>query len=100
MCTLDQSLFMNSAMIIVGSFYSQMSIVYTAIATFENSVRDLVAGVLAEEKGESWWSQVAKGIRENAEKRMEDEKKTKWHTQRGQDPINYTTLGNLHAMRS
>lgn len=76
----------------------QMSIVYTAIATFENSVRELVSGILAENIGENWWNKVAKGIRESAEKRMEDEKKTKWHTQRGMDPINYTTMGNLIAM--
>lgn len=72
-----------------------MSIVYIAIAAFENSVRDLVAGIMIEGKGERWWSQVPKVIRENAEKRMEEEKKVRWHTQRGLDPINYTTLGNL-----
>ncbi len=76
----------------------QMSIVYTAIATFENSVRELVSGILAENIGENWWKKVTKGIRENAEKRMEDEKKAKWHTQRGMDPINYTTLSNLLAI--
>lgn len=76
----------------------QMAIVYTATASFENSVRELIGGVLAEKKGENWWNQVAKGIRESAEKRMEEEQKTRWHTQRGQDPINYTTLGNLLAI--
>lgn len=77
---------------------SQMSIVYTAVSTFENSVRELVAGVLVEKVGETWWGKVAKGIREPAEKRMLEEKKAKWHTQRGQDPINYTTLSNLLAI--
>jgi hypothetical protein len=76
----------------------QMAIVYTATASFENSVRELISGVLAETKGEKWWSEVAKGIRESAEKRMEEEQKTKWHTQRDQNPINYTTLGNLLAI--
>ena len=76
----------------------QMAIVYTATASFENSVRELISGVLAESKGEQWWSGVAKGIREPAEKRMEEEQKSKWHTQRGQNPINYTTLGNLLAI--
>lgn len=76
----------------------QMSIVYTAVSTFENSVRELVAGVLVEKVGESWWPRVAKGIREPAEKRMNEEKRAKWHTQRGQDPINYTTLNNLLAI--
>ncbi len=76
----------------------QMSIVYTATASFENSVRELVAGILLEKVGEKWWSKVAKGIREPAEKRMNDEKNAKWHTQRGQDPIKYTTLSNLLAL--
>jgi hypothetical protein len=76
----------------------QMSIVYTATASFENSVRELVAGILLEKVGENWWSKVTKGIRELAEKRMDDEKKAKWHTQSGQDPINYTTLNNLSAL--
>lgn len=76
----------------------QMAIVYTAVSSFENSVRELVSGILLEKVGETWWSKVAKGIREKAEQRMEDEKKAKWHTQRGQDPINYTTLGNLLAI--
>lgn len=76
----------------------QMAIVYTATAAFENSVRELISGVLAETKGEKWWSVVAKGIREPAEKRMQEEQKARWHTQRGQDPINYTTLANLLAI--
>jgi len=76
----------------------QMAIVYTATASFENSVRELISGVLAETKGENWWSEVSRKIREPAEKRMGDEQKTKWHTQRGVNPINYTTLGNLLAI--
>lgn len=76
----------------------QMSMVYTATASFENSVRDLVSGVLTEKVGEKWWSKVVKGIREPAEKRMVEEKKAKWHTQRGLDPINYTTLNNLLSL--
>ncbi len=34
-----------------------MAVVYTAIAAFENSVRDLVKRVLLEELGEQWWEQ-------------------------------------------
>lgn len=73
----------------------KMSIVYTAIAAFENSIRELVSGVLLESKGENWWQSVPKSIRDSAESRMEEEKKIKWHTQRGLQPINYTMLGNL-----
>ncbi|MBT6227133.1 MAG: hypothetical protein HOI47_10790 [Candidatus Scalindua sp.] len=75
---------------------AKMAIVYTAIAAFENMVRELISGVLIEDKGESWWvDAVSAKIRERAEKRREDEVKIKWHTQRGSDPINYTTMADL-----
>lgn len=72
------------------------AIVYTAVAAFENSVRALVAKTLMEKLQEEWWEKGASnGIRERAQKRMEDELVARWHTQRGQDPINYTTFGDL-----
>ncbi len=75
---------------------AKMAVVYAAIAAFENMVRELIAGVLIEDKGESWWvDAVSVKIRERAEKRREDEVKIKWHTQRGSNPINYTTMADL-----
>lgn len=74
----------------------QMSMVYTAVAAFENAVRELISGVLLESKGESWWEDsVSQKIRERAEKRRDDELKIKWHTQRGSAVINYTTMADL-----
>lgn len=74
----------------------QMAMVYTAVAAFENAVRELISGVLLESNGESWWEDcVSQKIRDRAEKRREDELKIKWHTQRGSDPINYTTMADL-----
>ena len=35
----------------------QMAMVYTAVAAFENAVRELISGVLIEAKGESWWEE-------------------------------------------
>ena len=80
----------------------QMAIVYTAVAAFENMVRELISGVLLETKGESWWEDcVSQKIRERAEKRQDDEQKIKWHTQRGDGPINYTTMADLiNVMRN
>jgi len=73
-----------------------MSIVYTAIAAFENSVRELISKTLLENVGEDWWNQcVSEKIREQASKKMEDEEKVRWHAQRGAEPINYTMLPNL-----
>ena len=77
----------------------KMAIVYTAVAAFENSVRSLVSKTLLESKGANWWAEsVSEKIRQQVTQRMDDEKKTRWHTQRGQDPINYTTLGQLHSI--
>lgn len=74
----------------------KMAAVYTVIAAFENGARELISGVLLESKGEGWWEEsVSQKIRDRAEKRREDELKIKWHTQRGTDPINYTTMADL-----
>ena len=80
----------------------KMAIVYTVIAAFENSVRELVQGVLLEAKGESWWTDsVSEKVRQRSEKRQQDEEKARWHTQRGTDPIYYTTMADLvNVMRN
>lgn len=74
----------------------RMSFVYVAICAFENMVRDFVTKVLLEEKGTNWWNDcVKKRIRDKALKRKEEEDKIRWHTQRGDDYINYTEFGDL-----
>jgi hypothetical protein len=74
----------------------KMSAVFTAVSAFENAVRELISGVLLEAHGENWWAdRVSQNIRGRAEKRAEEERKIKWHTQRGIDPINYTTMADL-----
>lgn len=74
----------------------KMAIVFSAICAFENTVRELISGILLESHGEKWWNEkVSEKIRKNAEKRRDDEKSIKWHTQRGADPINYTTMSDL-----
>jgi hypothetical protein len=74
----------------------QMSVVYTAIAAFENSVRRFIYKVLIDKFGEEWWEKgVSKSIQEFVEKRRDDEEKTKWHGARGDDQLSYTELGHL-----
>jgi len=74
----------------------QMSQVYVLIAAFENSVRELVSSTLKEEVGEDWWNAcVPEKIRQQAASRMEEEEKIRWHTPRGNEPINFTMLPNL-----
>jgi hypothetical protein len=74
----------------------KMSIVYAAIAAFENSVRAFIEKKLLEEVGENWWTlSVDDGIRKRAEGRIDEEKRIRWHTARGVSPINYTEMKHL-----
>lgn len=73
-----------------------MAAVYVAIAAFENSARGLVTTVLREAVGEDWWEKcVSAGIQKSCRTRQDDEEKHRFHTQRGDAPINYTELKNL-----
>ena len=77
----------------------QMATVYTAIAAFENTVRQFVVKVLIENKGEAWWQEcVSEKIRTKAESRKTEEEKIKWHTPRGDSLINYTEFGDLASI--
>jgi Swt1-like HEPN len=77
----------------------RMAVVYTAIASFENSVRDLLKKVLLEEIGEDWWMQgVSEKVRKCAEAKMQDEERVRWHKRRGDDPLNYTTMQDLMSI--
>jgi hypothetical protein len=76
-----------------------MATVYTAIAAFENSVRQLIKTVLLEQKGEAWWDvAVSEKIRTRAAQKQKDEEKIKWHASRGADPITYTLMGDLESI--
>ena len=77
----------------------RMAVVYVAIASFENTVREFVSKRLLESLGADWWTVgVPDGIRKKAESRREEESKIKWHTQRGDLPINYTEFGDLSSI--
>lgn len=79
----------------------RMSLVYCAIAAFENSVRQFVTKKMLEEKGENWWVDcVSDKVRGRAETRMKEESKVKWHTQRGDQPLNYTDFSELVSIIS
>jgi hypothetical protein len=76
---------------------SKMAIVYTAICSFENTVREFVSKKLLEKFGEDWLNLgVPEKIRERAKTRKEEEDKIKWHTSRGNDNLlTYTEFGDL-----
>jgi hypothetical protein len=74
----------------------RMATVYTAIAAFESTVRDLVRRVLLEQFGAKWWDdKVSSAVRTKAKKRQEDEAKHRFHTQRGDDPIDFIDFADL-----
>jgi hypothetical protein len=73
-----------------------MSIVYTAIASFELSARAFVSRALIDGFGEDWWEKgVSEKIRKYAESRRDEEEKTKWHGVRNSDLLGYTDLKQL-----
>lgn len=76
-----------------------MATVYTAIAAFENTVREFIVKVLLEHKGANWWeSCVSEKIRKQAESRKSEEEKIRWHTPRGDEMINYVDFGDLASI--
>lgn len=76
-----------------------MATVYTAIAAFENTVREFIVKVLLEHKGANWWeSSVSEKIRKQAESRKSEEEKVRWHTPRGDEMINYVDFGDLASI--
>lgn len=78
---------------------SRMATVYTSIATLENTVRQFVSSRLLEEFGENWWkSSVSDKVRNKAESRQNEESKIRWHTPRGDKPLNYTDFNELTSI--
>lgn len=78
---------------------SRMSQVYTAIAAFENSLREFVSNKLQEAHPEKdWWSDpevIPSSIKSKAEKRQAEEDKIRWHSPRGDDSIYYSDFGDM-----
>ena len=74
----------------------KMSAVYIAIASFENMVRDLISTRMLEVKKDNWWEEcVSSEIKKKAQKKVDDEKKIRWHKSRGLSPIYFTEIGDL-----
>lgn len=77
----------------------EMSVVYAAIAAFENSARDFVEKRLIEETGADWWEKcVPERRRTKAESRRDEENRIRWHAQRGDSLLQYTEIEDLSAI--
>ncbi len=74
----------------------KMSVVYTAISAFENTVREFIEKKLQEERKADWWvKSVSSPIRKKAEDRKKAESGVRWLTPRGNSLIYYTDFGDL-----
>lgn len=76
----------------------RMSLVYTALHAFENSVRKLVTTTMVEAYKESWWEHVPARIASKVKTRKEEDAKFKWHGARGSDDIIYCDFGDLSSI--
>ena len=76
----------------------RMSLVYGAIHTFENTVRQLVMKAMAEKHGAGWWTKVPERIQKTVKTRMEEDAKFRWHGARGSSEINYCDFGDLSSI--
>lgn len=75
---------------------TESSVIYIAIHSFENTVRNFITKKLQEEKGTDWWSSaVKKEIRTRAETRRDVEQTIRWHSSRGESLIDYTEFRDL-----
>lgn len=78
----------------------KMAVVYTAIAAFENGVRQLIQQRLVEKVGADWWQKInlSSDVKKRAETRQKDEEKIRWHQARGLSPLFFTELGDLPSV--
>ncbi len=69
----------------------RMGQAYELLYFFENSVRELVEGTLRDHFGpEKWWQDgIPPAIQKQVAKRKAADLKARWHSPRGESPINY-----------
>lgn len=80
------------------SYAQRMSIVYTAVHAFENTVRQLVATTMADAYQEEWWTKVPDRIQKRVKTRMDEDSKFRWHGARGGNEIMYCDFGDLSSI--
>jgi hypothetical protein len=65
----------------------KMSMVYIAIHSFENMVRNIVKDALAEKYEENWWDEVLNRIKQKVGERMKEDSQFRWHGTRGNNVL-------------
>lgn len=76
----------------------RMSVVYTAIAAFENSARQFIKKRLIEEMQDKWEDAIPNDRKKRAETRRDEENKIRWHAKRGDSILQYTEIEDLSAI--
>jgi hypothetical protein len=76
----------------------RMSLVYAAIHSFENMVRQLVMKAMLERHPSGWWPKVPDRIQKSVTTRMAEDAKFRWHGARGNSEINYCDFGDLSSI--
>ena len=61
-------------------------------------MRVVISRVLSAEFGKDWWDQVPQAVRDKAQENKDRERREKWHTPRGSDPIQYVDLMDLSTI--
>ena len=87
--------FLDSQLLAEGQ---RMSVVYSAIHAFENSVRAMVVKAMTEKYGATWWDKTPERIRKSSKSRMEEDSRFRWHGARGTSEINYCDFGDLSSI--
>lgn len=74
----------------------RMTQVYFRLYLFENQARRLIRSVMEEAKGPDWFNNHAPdGLRTRVQKRQEAEEYARFHSQRGDDSLEFLTLPEL-----
>ena len=76
---------------------AEMAVHYEMFYGFENSVRELVQDAMFETYGDTWWDMVPGAVKENVQRVIDREKDNAIST-RSENPIDYTTFGELSTI--
>ena len=77
-----------------------MSTCYQVLYCFENDLRKIINDIMDESFGENWWDKnVRQGIKDDVKKRQKAEKNSVYFA-RVDDPLYFTTLGELKEIIS
>lgn len=78
----------------------RMALVYIAIYTLENMVRNFVTKTMSDAYGENWWEEVSEKIKRQVAARVNEDEQFRWHSSRGKTEIMYSDFSDLSSIIS